>query len=245
MRNIIDRAKTGVPGLDKLIEGGFPRGATVTVTGPPGTGKTTLSAQFIYKGVELYNEPGVIVLLEERPQDFRREMLGFGWDFKKYEDAGKVIIIDGISSSVGIPSTEKFVLEEGLSVDEFLRYIYRAIKAIGAKRLVIDSIPSVSSLMSYEGDIRNMILKLNILLAEMGVTSVLVSEVTSLEADKLSRYEVEEFLSKGVIQLGYITGKMELKRYILIRKMSQTMHSLRLHPLEVTKSGLVVYPEGL
>ncbi len=174
----VPRVKSGIPGFDELVNGGFPpKGTTVLVTGPTGSGKTTFAVQFVYKGVELYNEPGVIVTLEERAVDLRREMRAFGWDIEKYEKEGKIAIIDGVSAVVGLPpSEEQYVLEGNLNTEDFLRYIYRVVKAIDAKRLVIDSIPSIAFRLKKEEEIREVLLQLNTILLEMGVTSILTTE---------------------------------------------------------------------
>ena len=78
----IDRVKTGIPGLDELIEGGFPRGDTILVAGKAGTGKTILANQFLYNGAVMYEEPGVLVTLEESPIAIKRNMLRFNMDFE-------------------------------------------------------------------------------------------------------------------------------------------------------------------
>ncbi|MDV3104253.1 ATPase domain-containing protein [Thermococcus waiotapuensis] len=238
------RVKSGIPGLDDLIQGGFPQGTTVLVTGPTGTGKTTFGAQFVYKGAELYNEPGVIVTLEERVSDLRKEMRSFGWDFQKYEDEGKIALIDGVSSVAGLPSEERFVLEEGLNVEGFLRYIYRVIKAINVKRVLIDSVPSIAIRLREEKNIRELLLRLNTILLEMGVTTILTTEAEDPKRDKLSRYGVEEFIARGVILLDLVEKDIELKRYILIRKMRETKHPMKKYPFEITEEGIVVYPSG-
>jgi len=241
---VVSRVKTGIPGFDDLIEGGFPQGTTILVTGPTGTGKTTFAVQFVYKGAELYNEPGVIVTLEERAQDLRREMLSFGWDLKKYEDQGKIAIIDGVSSVVGLPSEERFALEDGLNVEGFLRYVYRVVKSINAKRLVIDSIPSIAIRLREEQNIREVLLRLNTILLEMGITSILTTESEDPKGGKISKYGVEEFVARGVILLDLVEKDVELKRYLLIRKMRETKHSMKKYPFEITENGIVVYPSG-
>lgn len=240
----VPRVKSGIPGFDELIEGGFPEGTTVLVTGTTGTGKTTFAVQFVYKGAELYNEPGVIVTLEERASDLRREMKSFGWNLKKYEEEGKIAIIDGVSSVVGLPTEEKFALEEGLNVEGFLRYVYRVVKAINAKRVVIDSIPSIALRLKEERNIREVLLRLNTILLEMGVTTIMTTEAEDPKRDKLSRYGVEEFIARGVVLLDLVEKDVELKRYILIRKMRETKHSMKKYPFEITEDGLVVYPSG-
>ncbi len=243
-RHSVERVRSGIPGFDELIEGGFPKGTTVLVTGPTGSGKTTFGVQFIYKGAELYGEPGVIVTMEERAQDLRREMKSFGWDVEKYEKEGKIAIIDGVSAVAGIPSEEQYVLEDNLDPAEFLRYIYRVVKAIDAKRLLIDSIPSIAFRMVKENEIRGFLLQLNTILLEMDITSILTTEAPDPAHGMISRYGIEEYISRGVILLDFIEKDVELKRYLLIRKMRETKHSMKKFPFEITDEGIVVYPSG-
>jgi len=240
----VRRVQSGIPGFDDLIEGGFPEGTTVLVTGPTGSGKTTFGVQFVYKGAAEYGEPGVIVTLEERAQDLRREMLAFGWDLEKYERERKIAIVDGVSAVVGLPSEEQYVLEGNLNAEDFLRYIYRVVKAIDAKRLVIDSIPSIAFRLQEEAKIREVLLQLNTILLEMGVTSILTTEAPDPSRGRISRYGMEEYIARGVVLLDFVEKEVELKRYLLIRKMRETKHSMKKYPFEITEEGIVVYPSG-
>ena len=80
------KVKTGIQGLDELINGGFPEGRVILVVGGPGTGKTVLASQFLYKGIDDYNENGIFVSLDESKNHYSSEMQNFGWDFKKAEE---------------------------------------------------------------------------------------------------------------------------------------------------------------
>lgn len=244
IKHEMKRIKSGIPGFDDLIQGGFPENTTVLVAGGTGTGKTTFGLQFIYKGAEKYGEPGVFVSLEERAKDLRREVKTFGWDIQALENQKLMAIIDGVSSTVGLPSEEKFALEESFNIDNFLRYIYRVVKAINAKRLVIDSIPSLAFRLEDERKIREVLLKLNTILLEMGVTTILTTEAPDPKAGRISRYGIEEYISRGLVLLDLQERNIELKRYLLIRKMRETKHSMRKYPFEITSHGIVVYPSG-
>ncbi len=243
-RYYVERVKSGIPGFDDLIQGGFPKGTTVLVTGPTGSGKTTFAVQFAYKGAAEYNEPAVIVTLEERAQDLRKEMRAFGWDFERLERERKLAIVDGVSAVVGLPSEEQYVLEGNLNTEDFLRYIYRVVKAIDAKRLVIDSIPSIAFRLQEESKIREVLLQLNTILLEMGVVSILTTEAPDPARGKISRYGIEEYVARGVVLLDFVEKEVELKRYLLIRKMRETKHSMKKYPFEITEEGIVVYPSG-
>ena len=84
---IIKRVKVGIPGADELIEGGIPEGFVVIVTGPPGTGKTTFSMQFLIEGLK-NNEKCIYFSFEEKVEHLIKQSMRFGWDIGKYIDNG-------------------------------------------------------------------------------------------------------------------------------------------------------------
>src|SRR3990172_2180889 len=84
---IIKRVKTGVPGLDPLVEDGIPEGSVVILTGPPGTGKTTFTLQFLVEGLK-NNEKCVFFSFEEMSEQIIKQTIRFGWDFGEYADKG-------------------------------------------------------------------------------------------------------------------------------------------------------------
>ena len=88
----MERVSSGIRGLDKMLEGGYPKGAVVLVSGGPGTGKTTFALQYIYYGAK-HNEPGVYVSFEQEVDDLKDMANRFNMDFDEMEKKGKVIII--------------------------------------------------------------------------------------------------------------------------------------------------------
>jgi len=102
--NNVDRVRTGITGLDDLIEGGFPAGRSTLISGACGTGKTIFSMQYIYQGAKKYSEPGIYVTLDERPDFIRQDVLRFGWDLRKLEDENIIHIIDGSIAKIGLPA---------------------------------------------------------------------------------------------------------------------------------------------
>ncbi|MEM0360230.1 MAG: ATPase domain-containing protein [Candidatus Diapherotrites archaeon] len=236
----MERVRTGIIGLDELLEGGFPEGRAILVSGGCGTGKTTFGVQYIYAGAEKYGEPGIYVTLDERPSLIREDCLTFGWDLRKLEEENMIQIIDGSIARIGIPSDEEFALPStGFDVDKLLIEILSSIKRYGAKRVVIDSIPSLGYNLKTEHEIRRAILKLGYLLEKAGVTSILISELGEGK-NRFSKYGVEEYLVDGVIVLHYMGVGMTSNRTLHIRKMRGTKHSEDLHPLEITQRGIVV-----
>jgi len=237
----MNRVPTGITGLDELIEGGIPEGRSILVSGGTGTGKTIFGIQFLYQGAKKYNESGIYVTLDERPELIRQDMLKFGWDLRKLEDENMLQIIDGSLAKIGLPSEEQFSLPTaGFDIDKLLLEVMRVAKRIGAKRLVIDSLPALGINFENEVEVRKAILKLSYLLAKTGVTSMMTSEIAEGE-NKFGRYGVEEFVVDGVIVLHYMGIGTQSNRTMHIRKMRATKHSEDLHPLEINDKGITIH----
>ncbi len=236
----MERIKTGINGLDDLIEGGFPEGRSVLVSGACGTGKTIFAMQFIYNGAQKYREPGIYVTLDERPDLIRQDCMRFGWDLKKLEQEGMLQIIDGSIAKIGLPSEEEFSLPStGFDIDKLLLELMRAIKKTGAKRIVIDSIPALGFNFEKETEVRKAVLKLSYMLMRSGTTSLLTSEVQEGE-NRYGKYGVEEYVVDGVIVLHYMGVGTQSNRTMHIRKMRATNHSENLHPLTINNNGITV-----
>ncbi len=222
----MDRVPTGIAGLDKLIDGGIPRGATVLLSGGSGTLKTITSMQYLYNGAKQYNEPGIYVTLEEEIKNISWNMETFGWDIHALEEAGKMKLY---RLKLDI---EKDVKEQ---IEAELKQISLLVKKMGAKRLVIDSTTSLGIWIPETGFLRYMLYQLASGLKEMGVTTILTAETKGGRQD-FSAFGVEEFVADGVIAL-YFTPP---NRSIFVRKMRGTSHSKSVHPVDVTPNGIEV-----
>jgi KaiC/GvpD/RAD55 family RecA-like ATPase len=241
----IQRARTGIFGLDELIEGGFPRRRSILVAGSTGTGKTILGMQYLYTGAVEHGEPGVFATFDEMPDKLRQDMLRFGWNVKALEEDNKLGIVDVTSARAGAPSEEARALLPGqLDFDKMLVDILAIARNIGAKRLVIDSIPAMVFHLG-EQELRKAILKLSYVVARSGMTTVITTEVPEQPlggggALHFSRYGVEEYISDGVILLSFLGVGAQATRTVYIRKMRGTKHSMEIHPMDITDKGMVV-----
>lgn len=241
---LVKRIKSGIPGLDDLIEGGFPDGRSILLSGACGTGKTIFCAQYIYFGAQKFSEPGIIVTLDERPALIRQDMLTFGWDLKKLEEENMIQIIDGSIAKIGLPSEEEFALPAtGFDLDKLLLEIMRVSKRIGAKRIVIDSLPSLGFNFKNENDVREAILKLSYILTRMGATSMMTSEIRE-NKNQYGKYGVEEYVVDSVIVLSYQGLGTQSNRTLHVRKMRATKHSEAVHNIQFTNQGIQVVARG-
>lgn len=221
----IERTKTGIKGLDQLLSGGFPKESTILLTGGPGTGKTTFCLDYLVKGAIEHKESGVYISLEEAPKR----------------------TIENFKSSFSWPLDElikkkmlKFVKAELYDFDKLKILIEDEVEAMQAKRLVIDPITIISLYFEKPLEIRRSIFDLDRTVKKLGCTSLLVCEIP--EGKKgISAFGVEEFVTDGIIVMHYREDGKFI-RGLSIRKMRATRHDTRIHPLEITKDGIVVYP---
>ncbi len=227
----IERVKTGIPGLDELIEGGFPRGRTILISGTCGTGKSTFGVQYIYNGITQYNENGILVVLEENPKELKEEMLRFNFDLQKQEDENKLRII----------STD---LRGGLSLEELSDIIPARAKEINARRAVIDSLSAIDFLIEKRGEERHimhdLIVSISKMVKELNLTTLLMTEIPE-GSELISQRGIESHIADGVIILK-IHEAIDARK-MTIRKMRGTKHSVKPVDIELTERGFVVKPE--
>jgi KaiC/GvpD/RAD55 family RecA-like ATPase len=242
----VDRVPTGIPGLDELIGGGFPKGSAYLVAGEPGAGKTIFGCQFLYNGIQSNGDNGVLVTLEEPPHNIIRNVKNsFGWDFNQLIARGNLRIVD---SSIARPSdvsntlptrVKPFTLSDFLA-EGFYGEIEDAIDSINATRVVIDPITILGSHFKEPFDVRKEIFGLSRVLNKLGCTSLLASEIVR-GSQTFGRYGVEEFTTDGVIVLYLLEQSTERIRAIEVRKIRGISHTLGLRPFEITRDGIVIH----
>ncbi|ALU11720.1 hypothetical protein EYM_04075 [Ignicoccus islandicus DSM 13165] len=234
---IIRRVKTGVPGMDEILYGGIPERNVVLLSGGPGTGKSIFSQQFLWYGLQ-QGEPGIYVALEEHPVQIKRNMIQFGWDVRPYEKKGMFAIVDAFTGGIGeTAKREKYVVRDPTDVGLLVDVIKEAIRDTGAKRAAIDS---VSTLYLTKPVIaRSVVMQLKRVLSGLGLTSILVSQVSAQERG-FGGPGVEH-AADGIIRLDLDEYDGELYRSLIVWKMRGTKHSMRRHPFDITDHGLIVY----
>ena len=236
------RVHTGVPGLDELIEGGFPENTVNLVAGPTGSAKSLFGMQFVYYGGKDYNDIGVYLTLEERKESIQKAMRCFGMDVDTYEKKGKLILMD-----VGKIRT-KLRSEEGIKrgivgFGKLQNFLENFLGSTNAKRLVLDSITTAGLYYQENEVLRQELFAFTAFLQEMDITSLLITESMN-ETGDVTRYGVEQFVADSFITLGLERVGGELRRSITVRKMRFTRHNTGVHPLLITGNGIVIEAEA-
>lgn len=226
------RITSGVPGFDKLIGGGFERGAAMLLSGGPGTGKTTFCLHFLVEGFKK-KENSLFITFEESKEDIVRDAKGFGWDL---ESMGKRVIIKYYSP---------------FEFERFLNELEDLITKNDIKRVVIDSTSVFGLYLKDPYEVRKKIWELSNLIKRWGCTALITSEIEGLtdiqSADKsrpVSRFGVEEFVSDGVIVMHHSALGGEWDRAIQVIKMRRTNHKKGIYSMKMGSTGIKINPKS-
>ena len=238
---------TGVPGLDELLNGGIPEGRVVLVVGGPGSGKTTLASQFLYKGISDYNENGVFVSIDEEKEHYYNEMINFGWDFSQVEKDNKFSFLDATKMSRAAMLRERMNLEsqslrgKQLQIDKLVEKIESVIDEIGAKRVVLDTLATLFHRFPDPIERRVAIIDLIELLSDLKITTVITTELGKLTLDR--EVTVEEYQAHGVILMQTLYSSGLTSRALQVVKMRGTKTNSNLVPYRISGAGIEIFPD--
>jgi KaiC domain protein len=225
----MDRVKTGIEGLDEMLEGGLPKSQAVAVMGSFGTGKTTFALQFIQEGLKT-GEKGIFISLEEDQESIINNARSFGWDLAPYVEQKKLAI---------------FKLEPTdakTTVTRIRSELPEAIKSFGASRIVIDSVSLLNLLFESDHDKRANLFNLIQMIKKTDATCIMTAEVKD-ENPNASRDGLVEYAVDGVIALRYeeLKEKAEIQLTVRVMKMRRIQHSRRVKPYAITNKGIEVH----
>lgn len=222
-----ERLLTGIEGLDRMLGGGVIAGDAIMLTGPAGSGKSTIATEFMLAGLE-NGETGVIAVFEEYPEEY----LARAAARKPKIDA---MISDGKLEMIYLRPLD-------LSVDEALYEILAAVERLDARRVVIDSLSGfeVALAPTFREDFRESLYRLVGALTAAGVTVFMTAEVVEGFTDVRFTTEKISFITDEIIIQRYVEIEGELKRVIAVIKMRGSEHSHELRPYELTGTGVKI-----
>jgi circadian clock protein KaiC len=229
----IAKTPTGINGLDEITLGGFPKGRPTLICGGAGCGKTLFSLEFIVRGAQEFNEPGVFIAFEEKAEELAANVASLGFDLVQLQKDKKLRIDYIHVDKSEIEETGEYDLE-GL----FIR-LGHAIDSIGAKRVVLDTIENLFSGLSNEGIIRAELRRLFQFLKDKGVTAIITGE----RGEKtLTRQGLEEYVSDCVILLDHRVINQISTRRLRIVKYRGSLHGTNEYPFLIDDEGISVLP---
>jgi circadian clock protein KaiC len=227
------KAPTGIGGLDEITGGGLPRGRASLICGSAGCGKTLLAMEFLVRGALQHGEPGLFVAFEETAEELAQNVRSLGFDLDRLVEQKKLLVDYVRVERSEIEETGDYDLE-GL----FIR-LDHAIKTIGAKRVVLDTIETLFSGLQNEAILRAELRRLFRWLKDKGVTAVITAERGE---GMLTRQGLEEYVSDCVILLDHRVIDQVSTRRLRVVKYRGTTHGTNEYPFLIDEDGISVLP---
>ena len=222
----MEKIKTGILGLNPLLDGGFNKKSVTVVVGAPGAGKTTFANQFLRKGLEEGQE-AIYISLEENKEQIVAECKEIGWDdVEEYFELGLFVLLEA-----GGKEFSEFIREDFPSfVSEW--------KGSEA-RIVIDPLTPIMWAVDNRYEQRSLISFLFKEAKKIGTV------VATLEEHGVQAYMGGEevitpmYLADCVIHLKLVEP---FGRMLSIRKCRSSWHSEEKHPFKILRGpGLIVH----
>ncbi len=206
----MERLKTGVEGLDELIEGGLVRGDIHLLAGGPGTGKTVLAANVAYNAANA-GENVVYATFEESAEYFKRNIGLMGLNFTPLEKEGRVNLVD-------LEALKGQQLETNMST------LIQATKDSKGTLLVIDSVTALLLACETQFEMRTFMKSVYNSLKSQGITTILTGSLVNG-----GRIGLEGFMTDSVMLLENWEDGVQMKTRFVILKMRGTNHSKKYH----------------
>jgi circadian clock protein KaiC len=229
----VGKAPTGIAGLDELTSGGLPRGRPTLICGGAGCGKTVLGIEFLVRGATQYDEPGAIFSFEESGDELAANVSSFGFDLSGLV-AQKRLFVDHVQ-------VDRHEMEEAGDYDLdglFIRFAH-AIDAVGAKRVLLDTLEVLFAGLVNKEILRSELRRLFRWLKDRGVTAVITGERGE---NTLTRHGLEEYVSDCVILLDLRVKEQISTRRLRVVKYRGAQHGTDEYPFLIGEHGISVLP---
>ena len=245
------KIRTGVPGLDRMLHGGLVPHRPYIVSGPPGSGKSVFSMQFLLEGVQ-GGERCLFVALEEPPNELKANMRVFKWpvddievldansDIRRFEPTPVIEISTEVEPikmreiEARIRKTPDFESHE-VTVHSLQQLLKNLFIKRRYERVVIDSMTALRYFCMREFEETLTTQSFMRFLAESKVTSLL-----TVELPEEGEAPPEAFLARGEIRLHKLRDETGIKRFISVEKYKGSSHDEFVYPFEIHSSGIVV-----
>jgi len=230
------RSSTGIPGLDALIDGGFPAHRAILVCGGPGTGKTTFALQFIGEGLER-GEPGIFVSLDEKPRHLIQDAARLGLPLEAALDSGTLAVLD--AAPFFTASRGKGWGRPGVDARQVAADLVQQVRRLGARRLAIDSITTLVP-PDMDGGHAHDYLRAVVQSLEDNLGCTLLLTCRARPGDPQATCRSLRYLTSGVIELRLSRRDDRLVRALRLLKMRGTAIEPADYDLTIDAAGLSV-----
>lgn len=209
------KAKTGITGLDSVLGGGIPRKFIILVEGEPGTGKSNLGLEFLYRGAQ-NGETGLYISFQETEEEVLRATT-FDWEFRKKVEQGEIRV-------------EKFDPYRYEKIGDMLRSAAITNKA---DRIVLDPITDLDLYIDSRKDQRKNLLQIKEEVQSLNATCLMMGE----EEESTG---LEEEIADGIIEMSLKQSDERLSRTLIVRKLKAVRIDQEFHRYKLDSKGITV-----
>lgn len=236
-RQGITKMPTGIEGVDEITGGGLPRCRTTLVIGGPGSGKTVFALETLVNGAREWGEPGIFVAFEENTRHIVQNAASFGWDLPALERE-KLFFLDA-----RFPA--ETVLAGGYDLVGMLASIDAKAKAMGAKRIVFDSIDVLLSIMDDPRAERTELYRLHDWLSSGELTGIVTTRIEGADQRHAEDYGFLQFMADAVVKLTHEVEDRISTRGFRVVKYRGSAYAENEFPLVISERGLEVASVGI
>ena len=227
----IPKTATCIEGLDEVLHGGLPEGRMTLLTGGPGTGKTILGLEFLYRSAAA-GVPGLFVTFEESETSVFQNAASMGWDL---ED-----LLRKQALQVVAPELPRGMFKAGdFDIQGLLAGLTARIEAIGARHIVIDALDVLLRIFEDPRRERDQIETLHRWLQEKGLTSVLTLKT---KGDDLQLYPFLDFMADCVLHTDQRIDNQLRTRRLSVVKLRGSGFMANEIPYAISASGIRIFP---
>jgi len=218
---------SGVQALDDLLGGGIERGTSTLLSGAPGTGKSTIAAQFALAAVQR-GEHAALFLFDEGEATLRQRLGGIGFE------------IDALLAS------KRLVLHQidpaEMAAGEFMQTVSQAASRDRASVIVIDSLNGLVNAMPHDKLLNVQLHELLTFLGQCGAATILVNVQRGLIGTAMDSPVDASYLADSVVLLRYFEARGSVRSAISVLKKRSGPHERTIREFTITPRGLDVGP---
>jgi circadian clock protein KaiC len=230
----VDDCRTGVAGLDDILAGGLQRGRVFLVEGSPGTGKTTISMQFLLQGAEA-GERVLYITLSETAEELYASASSHGWTFPPSFTVFELVPPENLLDE---DHQQSLLYSSDLELGETTRRIFEIFEQVKPTRVVLDSLSEIRLLAESSLRYRRQILALKHYFAKHDTTVLMLDDLTAEMADR-----TVHSVAHAVIRLEELSPNYGAERRRLrVLKYRGRRYRGGFHDLVIATGGIRVFP---